>query len=143
MTCLYLAAAAAAAAAATPAAFLSSAVCLAPSLTSWCATCSNLAVDVNVAGLRDASGKSLADNIKYTLGSKWAPVTTAPQTFSAVSDLSLAEDDAVVTAVLASAQFTPPKAPEVFTAFLMGSKAFGYSLLPQLDAPETGPCKPS
>ena len=29
-----------------------------------------------------------------------------------------------------------------FTTFLMGTKAFGYSLLPQVDAPETGPCKP-
>ena len=34
-------------------------------------------------------------------------------------------------------------AAQVFTAFLMGSKAYGYSLLPQLDAPETGPCKPT
>ena len=99
-------------------------------------------MDVKVAGLHDATGAVLADDIKYTLGSKWAPVTTAPQTFSAVADASLADEDGAGGTVLASAQFTPPKAPEVFTAFLLGSKAFGYSLLPQLDAPEMGPCKP-
>jgi hypothetical protein len=45
-------------------------------------------------------------------------------------------------AALASAPFTPPSAPMVFTAFLLGDKSTGYTLLPQLDAPETGPCKP-
>jgi hypothetical protein len=44
---------------------------------------------------------------------------------------------------LASAPFTPPNAPQVFTTFLLGSKAAGYILVPQLDAPETGPCKPA
>lgn len=47
------------------------------------------------------------------------------------------------TMSLASAVFTPPHAPAAFTVFLLGSKTFGYSLLPQVDAPETGPCKPS
>ena len=46
-------------------------------------------------------------------------------------------------AAIASAPFTPPNAPQAFTTFLLGSKSFGYSLLPQVDAPETGPCKPS
>ena len=43
---------------------------------------------------------------------------------------------------LASAPFSPPAAPEAFTAFLMGCASFGYSLLPQIDAPEFGPCRP-
>ena len=47
------------------------------------------------------------------------------------------------TQMLASAVFTPPHAPAVFTVFLLGSKPFGYSLVPQVDAPERGLCKPS
>ena len=94
----------------------------------------NLAADVPVAGLRDggSTGKSLAQGVKYSLGSPWAPVDATQQTFTAVGGAG----------ALASAPFTPPAAPQVFTTFLLGSKAFGYSLLPQVDAPETGPCKP-
>ena len=114
----------------------------------------------------------LAAGVKYTLGSSWAAVPVEEQTFSAVVSVQqqrTAEETSsgawlgAATAahqvgrspgngarggagrgegVLASAAFTPPSAPEVFTTFLMGSKAFGYSLLPQVDAPETGPCKP-
>eukprot|EP01047_Picozoa_sp_COSAG01_P089654 COSAG01_NODE_21700_length_889_cov_1.855696_1_plen_78_part_10 len=32
----------------------------------------------------------------------------------------------------------PPQSPQVFTTFFLGSASFGYSLLPQVDAPETG-----
>ena len=31
---------------------------------------------------------------------------------------------------------------EVFTTFLLGSKQYGYTLVPQVDAPEYGVCKP-
>ena len=121
----------------------------------------NLAADVPAAGLQDGNGASLADNVKYTLGSKWAPVSATEQTFSAVADtrhsatgpqsqLTLARTEreqaqqaAGAGVVLASSPFTPPQSPQVFTTFLLGSKSFGYSLLPQVDAPETGPCKPS
>lgn len=60
--------------------------------------------------------------VKYTLGSKWVPVSDAQQTFSAVSDAG--------KGVIASAPFTPPASPGVFTTFLTGSKSFGYSLVP-------------
>jgi hypothetical protein len=94
----------------------------------------NLASDVPSAGLHGDGGKVLANGIKYTLGSDWAPISSDQQTFTAVSDAG--------GATLATAQTTPPAAPEVFTAFLLGSAAYRYTLLPQVDAPETGPCKP-
>ena len=112
-------------------------------------------VDVKLADLQDGSGKTLASNVQYSLGSPWHPVPTTQQTFSASvgteSDVALqgvqvdSDTQAVGTVgagVLASAPFSPPVAPEVFTAFLMGSASFGYSLLPQIDAPEFGPCRP-
>ena len=80
------------------------------------------------------SGKTLATGVKFSLGSPWAPVGATQQTFSAVR--------APGSVALASAPFAPPAAPQVFTTFLLGSKSFGYSLLPSVDAPETGPCKP-
>ena len=46
----------------------------------------NLAVDVPAAGLQDGAGKSLADHVKYTLGSSWAAVPATQQTLSAVAD---------------------------------------------------------
>jgi len=123
----------------------------------------NLASDVPSAGLKSGA-KTLADGIKYTLGSTWAPVSAEQQTFTAVSDAGGAS--------LATATTTPPAAPEVrvpidtqivvtslklvaqstpkmnvclqvFTAFLLGSASYRYTLLPQVDAPETGPCKPA
>ena len=111
----------------------------------------NLAVDVPAAGLLDGKGVSLADNVKYTLGSKWAPISATEQTFSAVADARAGHSRSLtvgrlgheLAGVLASSPFTPPQSPQVFTTFLLGSKRFGYSLLPQVDAPESGPCKPS
>ena len=109
----------------------------------------NLASDVPVAGLTvvGSGGKhqQLADQVKYSLGSHWVPVSTAEQEFSAVVGSDNTTDDGAISVVgaLATATFSPPAAPEVFTTFLMGSKSFGYSLLPQLDAPETGPCRPT
>ena len=104
----------------------------------------NLAVDVAFAGLHDGSGMQLADKVQYTLGSKWCPVPSAETVFTASSDAN--EDGSLgpqQPSALASAPFTPPAAPEAFTCFLLGSKTFGYSLLPALDAPEMGPCKPN
>lgn len=112
----------------------------------------NLAVDVKMASLQDGNGQTLASNVQYTLGSRWHPVPATQQTFSAsastVSNASSPLGAHVVGAgigagILASAPFSPPAAPEVFTAFLMGSASFGYSLLPQIDAPEFGPCRPT
>ena len=100
----------------------------------------NLAMDVPEVGLVGGDGMQLVDHVKYSLGSDWMPVSTAEQQFAAVADSN--DDDAVVAAALATATFTPPAAPDVFTSYLLGSKSFGYSLLPQFDAPETGPCKP-
>ena len=123
----------------------------------------NLAADVPRASLKDGAGATLASGVSYNLGSSWAPVSSSQQTYSVFSDTSAAslnasrsadeaeeeeEEDgalplaAALAAPLASAPFTPPAAPQVFTTFLLGSKSFGYSLLPQVDAPETGPCKP-
>ena len=64
----------------------------------------NLASDVPSAGLKSGA-KTLADGIKYTLGSTWAPVSAEQQTFTAVSDAGGAS--------LATATTTPPTAPEV------------------------------
>ena len=94
----------------------------------------NLASDINFAGLKDSNGKTLADQIQYTLGSSWVPISGESQTLTAFEDGG---------GTLATVTTTPPSAPQVFTAFLMGSAEYKYSLLPQVDAPETGPCKPS
>ena len=96
----------------------------------------NLAVDVKAAGLKDAGGTVLADGIRYSLGSKWEPVPALSQSYSTFSDSGAS------STALASASFTAPAAPMVFTTFLMGSIEFGYTLVPQLDAPEFGPCRP-
>jgi hypothetical protein len=85
------------------------------------------------AGLTDGAGKTLVSAVKYTLGSVWAPIPAASDTFAATS---------AAGAKIASAPMTPPNAPQVFTAFLLGTKSFGYTLMPQIDAPEFGPCRP-
>lgn len=64
------------------------------------------------------------------------PVDGSNQQFSAFADGSAGR-------ILASATFTPPKAPQVFTTFLLGTEGYGYTLVPQVDAPEYGVCKPS
>ena len=89
----------------------------------------NLAADVPSAGLSDASGKALVSGVKYTLGSVWAPIPAAAGTFTATS---------ATGGTVASAPMTPPNAPQVFTAFLLGVKGFGYTLMPQIDAPVSG-----
>jgi hypothetical protein len=104
-------------------------------------------VDQPSVSLHDGKGHSLADGVKYTLGSSWVPVPAAEQTFSAVADSTLASGAAARPwqpggGVLASSPFTPPQSPQVFTTFFLGSASFGYSLLPQVDAPETGRGRP-
>ena len=96
----------------------------------------NLAMDVPLADLTYDHGRPLVANVKYTLGSMWAPVPAGPRVLTATGTAASGGG------VHAIAPFTPPQAPEVFTVFLLGTKAYGYSLLPQIDAPETGPCKP-
>ncbi len=94
----------------------------------------NLASDIKFSGLKESNGKTLADQIQYSLGSRWIPISGDSQTLTAFEDGG---------GILAAVTTTPPSAPQVFTAFLMGSAKYKYSLLPQVDAPETGPCKPS
>lgn len=130
----------------------------------WCAAGwiheSLLCRSVEFAGLIDGTSIKLASDVQYSLGSTWSsqalptilclpemphgtshsssvdrsPVPATEQIFVAVSDPAAAH--------LASADYTAPAAPEVFTTFLLGTQSFGYSLIPLLDAPETGPCKP-
>jgi hypothetical protein len=96
----------------------------------------NLAPDVKSAGLNIGAGKLLVDHVQYSLGSTWHPVESVSTTFTAVDDAGNAGLHPEVT-------MTPPLAPQVFTTFLLGSKEFGYTLVPQVDAPEYGVCKPS
>ena len=93
----------------------------------------NLAADIHSAGLSNGAGKAIVSGVKYTLGSVWAPIGAAADTFTAT-------DSSAKT--IATAPMTPPAAPQVFTAFLLGTKAYGYTLMPQIDAPEYGPCRP-
>ena len=91
----------------------------------------NLAPDVTEAGMKEGS-TALVNNVKYTLGSSWAPITDAQGTFTVF--------DTASGATLASDTFTPPNAPFVFTNFLIGQKnqtgTFGPKLVPLIDAPE-------
>ena len=92
----------------------------------------NLAVDVKAAGLQDGAGKALASNVLYTLGSKWIAVPAEQQTFSATSSSAAGNATDVAGGALASAPFTPPAAPDVFTTFLLGSKAYGCEAQPSV-----------
>ena len=97
----------------------------------------NLAQDVKSAGLKGGSDSTvLVDKVLYSLGSKWAPVPIGAQSYTVFSDGGAGTR-------LASSPFTAPIAPMVFTLFLLGSANFGYTLAPQLDAPEKGPCRPA
>ena len=62
----------------------------------------NLAPDVKSAGLQ-VSGKMLVDKVLYSLGSKWQPVPSVAQTFTAVDDAGVASHPEVT--------MTPPLAP--------------------------------
>ena len=83
----------------------------------------NLATDVPTASLT-SGGKTLASGVKYTLGSiPWAPVPAALASFTATAS---SEGNLTASAGgLATASFNPPAAPEAFTAFLLGTQAFG------------------
>ena len=87
----------------------------------------NLATDVPTATLT-SGGKTLASGVKYTLGSiPWAPVPAALASFTATAS---SEGNLTASAGgLATASFNPPAAPEAFTAFLLGTQAFGESQL--------------
>ena len=93
----------------------------------------NLAADIHSAGLTNGAKKVLVSDVKFTLGSVWMPIPASADSFTA-TDKSQAK---IVTATM-----TPPDAPQVFTAFLLGTKEYGYTLMPQIDAPEYGPCRP-
>ena len=64
----------------------------------------NLAADIQAAGLTNGAGKTLVSGVKYTLGSVWAPIPAASDTFTAIS---------TGNAKIASAPMTPPLAPQV------------------------------
>ena len=59
----------------------------------------------------------------------WAQVPSVTTTFTAVDDAGNGGMHPEVT-------MTPPLAPQVFTTFLLGSAQYGYTLVPQVDAPE-------
>lgn len=92
----------------------------------------NLSPDTQSAGLA-AGNQTLVDGVKYSIGSVWAPVKPDSLTFNAFDDNSKQS--------LASSTFTPPPAPFVFTAFLVGvqnstSSAYTTRIVPLIDAPE-------
>jgi hypothetical protein len=64
----------------------------------------NLAADVQAAGLTNGASKTLVSGVKFTLGSVWAPIPAASDTFTATSTSG---------DKLASAPMTPPLAPQV------------------------------
>ena len=70
----------------------------------------NLAYDISSATLTTSAGKTIATGIHYSNGSAWEPVTATAQTFSATGPGGQK---------LASAIFTPPTAPEVFTGTMI------------------------
>ena len=91
----------------------------------------NLSPDTDLAELSDGS-TTLVQGVSYTLGSDWAPIPVESATFTAKDQKS--------GKTLASTTTTPPDAPFVFTAFLIGSQnktgALGPQLVPLIDAPE-------
>lgn len=56
-----------------------------------------------------------------------------------VSTTFTAVDDAGNGGMHPEVTMTPPLAPQVFTTFLLGSSEYGYTLVPQVDAPECTP----
>ena len=94
---------------------------------------------------------ALAHNVAFSLGSDWYDVPTASETFSFLDDLT--------SKTLATINHTPPAAPLGFTNMLLGlqqpqrarqgggsdvrAAEFGIKVVPLVDAPEGGICKPT
>ena len=80
----------------------------------------------------------IAKNVQYSLGSTWYTVPTSPSTFTAMDDLTNKK--------LTSRLETPPGAPLGYTNVLIGlQKGSGtkvIQMIPLVDAPEGGVCKP-
>ena len=100
----------------------------------------NLSPDTKVAGMTcSANGTAeIAKNVQYSLGSTWYNVPTSPSTFTALDDLTSKK--------LTSRLETPPAAPLGYTNMLIGlQKGSGtkvIQMIPLVDAPEGGVCKP-
>jgi hypothetical protein len=91
----------------------------------------NLSPDTAQAGLQ-ANGKTLVNNVKYTLGSIWANIPEDTEATFSVFDSSSNK-------VLATSTFTPPTSPFVFTNFLVGLQSggtYGTRIVALIDAPE-------
>jgi hypothetical protein len=93
----------------------------------------NLSPDTESAGMQ-VDGTVIVDQVKYTLGSEWAPISVASHTFTIFNDAG--------NKVLASDTYTPPPNPFVFTNFLIGlnnastTSKFACRAVPLIDAPE-------
>lgn len=91
----------------------------------------NLADDVPEAGL-SVSGNTILNDVRYTIGSGWAPVQVEQLDFAIFDDSN--------NKTLAKFSTTPPQPPYVFTAFLLGlanaTGAYATRAVPLIDAPE-------
>jgi len=92
----------------------------------------NLSPDTASIGLK-VGGATLVDHVDYTIGSDWAPITSATQEFQVFNDKG--------DVVLQHNSVTPPDAPQVFTQFFLGmsnatGSALGPQMVPLIDAPE-------
>ena len=100
----------------------------------------NLSPDTKTAGMAcSANGTAeIAKNVAYSLGSDWYTVPTTASTYTVNDDLTGKK--------LTSRLETPPAAPLGYTNVLIGlQKGSGtkiIQLVPLVDAPEGGVCKP-
>eukprot|EP00759_Apiculatamorpha_spiralis_P021833 PhF_6_TR26349/c0_g1_i2/m.37938 len=94
----------------------------------------NLSPDTKAAGMSE-NGKTLVDNVPYTLGSDWVTVPQTSGTFTVYDETS--------KSTLATMTTSPPQPPFVFTAFLLGlqnatsGSTYATKVIPLIDAPES------
>lgn len=98
----------------------------------------NLAPGTISAGMT-LSGKPIATNVAYGVGSSWMKVATVSSAFSFVDDVS--------KKTLATKTVTPAAAPVGNTEVLLGLQSgggagFGTQVVSLVDAPEGGTCHP-
>ena len=97
----------------------------------------NLSPDTKSAGMV-SGGKVLASNVAYSLGSPWHTIQNASVSYSFTDDLTKKE--------LLSRTEEPPPHGLGATNILLGLQAsaglLGVNVVPLVDAPEDGVCKP-
>lgn len=86
--------------------------------------------------------KKLAENVAFSLGSRWVDVPATSGQYTFQDDLTSKE--------IATLTHTPPVAPLGFTNFLLGmqtpraaGQAYRIRAVALTDAPEGGVCKPA